>query len=112
MYPIDNDSLYMLVDRVATLMGYTRKESINGLLDGIGLKYDEDEHYEKINEQENEILRNEQAIKKMIDFRLQSEILQDDEYLVEVYERYKKNIEVAKMKIESLKHDLALNCCK
>ena len=107
MYPIDNDSLYMLVDRVATLMGYTRKESINGLLDGIGLKYDEDVHYEKINEQENEILRNEQAIKKMIDFRLQSEILQDDEYLVEVYERYKKNIEVAKMKIESLKHDLA-----
>ena len=28
MYPIDNDSLYMLVDRVATLMGYTRKESL------------------------------------------------------------------------------------
>ncbi len=107
MYPIDNDSLYMLVDRVATLMGYTRKESIDSLLDGIGLKYDENEHYEKIKTQENEIIKNEQAIKKMIDFRLQSEILQDDEYLIEVYERYQDNIEIAKMKIESLKHDLA-----
>ncbi len=107
MYPIDNDSLYILVDRVATLMGYTRKESINSLLGGIGLKYDEDEHYEKINAQENEIIRNEQAIKKMIDLRLASEALQDDKYLIELYETYKKNIEIAKMKIDSLKHDLA-----
>ncbi len=107
MYPIDNDSLYILVDRVATLMGYTRKESINNLLGGIGLKYDEDEHYEKINAQENEIIRNEQAIKKMIDLRLASEALQDDKYLIELYETYKKNIEIAKMKIDSLKHDLA-----
>lgn len=107
MYPIDNDSLYILVDRVATLMGYTRKESINSLLGGIGLKYDEDEHYEKINAQENEIIRNEQAIKKMIDLRLASEALQDDKYLIELYETYKKNIEIAKIKIDSLKHDLA-----
>ncbi len=107
MYPIDNDSLYILVYRVATLMGYSRKESINNLLDGIGLKYDEDEHYDKIKKQENEILKNELAIKKMIDFKLSSDIFKDEEYLIEVYEKYKKNIKVAKMKIESLKHDLA-----
>ncbi len=105
--PIDNDSLYILTDRVMSVMNYTRKDAINRLLDGIGLTYDENYYYKKIGDLEKENIDKELEIKNLIDFRLSSDVFTDDEYIATIYKSHKKRIELNNIKIESLKNDLA-----